>query len=100
LSTITNSGYEILQYSLCEGWINNLYDGSDSPYVFTSLEEAIAELQEEFDDWQTEIETGYRDEEAGYDISDFQIVCNKSGIAYELDLVAGEVMVIHGTTNN
>lgn len=100
MSTITNSGYEILQYSLCEGWINNLYDGSDSPYVFTSIEDAIAELQEEFDDWQTEIEAGERDEEDGYDISTFQIVCNKTRVAYELDLVAGKVVVISGTTNN
>ena len=100
MSTITNNGFEILQFSLCEGWINNLYDGNDDPYVFTSIEEAIAELQEEFDDWQAEIEGGDRDEEDGYDISTFQIICNKTGIAYELDLVAGKVVVIHGTTNN
>ena len=93
-------GFEILQFSLCEGWINNLYDGNDNPYGFSSVEEAIAELQEEFDDWQTEIQTGERDEEDGYDISAFQIVCNKTGVAYELDLVAGKVVVIHGTTNN
>ncbi|MDP3111625.1 MAG: hypothetical protein Q8M71_05945 [Thermodesulfovibrionales bacterium] len=100
MSTITNSGYEILQYSMCEGWINNLYDGSDSPYVFTSIEEAIAELQEEFDNWQIEIEAGERDKEDEYDISTFQIVCNKTRVIYELDLVAGKVVVIHGTTNN
>ena len=68
---IRKSGYEILQYSLCEGWINNLYDGGDCPYVFSSIEEAVAELQEEFDDWQAEIEAGDRDEEDGYDIATF-----------------------------
>jgi hypothetical protein len=47
---IRKSGYEILQYSLFEGWINNLYDGGDCPYVFSSIEEAVAELQEKFDD--------------------------------------------------
>ena len=100
MSTITNSGYEILQFSLCEGWVNNLYDGNDSPYVFSTIEEAIAELKEEFDDWQTEIEVGDRDEEDGYDISTFQIVYNETGVAYELDLVAGKVVVINGITNN
>ena len=91
---------EILQFSLCEGWINNLYDVNDNPYVFSTVEEATAELQEEFDDWQAEIEIGERDEEDGYDILNFQIVCNKTGVAYELDLVAGKVVAIYGTTNN
>lgn len=97
---MVNSGYEILQYSLCEGWINNLYDASDSPYVFPSLEKAISELQGEFDDWQAEIEAGERGEEDGYDISTFQIVCNETADAYELDLIEGKVVVNHGTTNN
>ena len=98
---MNNNGFEILQFSLCEGWINNLYDGNDNPYVFSTVEEAIAELQEEFDDWQSEIKNGDRDEEDGYDISTFQIVSNKTGVAYELDLVAaGKVVVIHRTTNN
>jgi hypothetical protein len=57
-------------------------------------------LQEEFDDWQAEIETGERDKEDGYDISIFQIVCKKTCITYELALVKGKVVVIHGTTNN
>ena len=92
--------FEILQYSVCEGWINNLYDGNDSPSVFNTLDEAIAELQEEFDDWQAEIEIGESDEEDGYDILNFQIVCNKTGVTYELDLVAGKVIAIYGTTNN
>jgi hypothetical protein len=95
-----NNGFEILQFSLCEGWINNLYDGGDSPYVFTTIEEAIAELQEEFDDWQAEIEAVDRDEGERFDIATFQIICNKTGVAYELDLVAGKVVVIYGTTNN
>jgi hypothetical protein len=97
---LIKSGFEILQYSICEGWINNLYDGNSCPYVFTTIEEAIEELQEEFDDWQTEIEVGDRDEEDAYDISTFQIICNKSGVAYELDLVVGKVVVIQGTTNH
>lgn len=100
MTTITSSGYEILQFSLCEGWVNNLYDGNDKPYVFSMIEEAVAELQEEFDDWQAEIATGERDEEDGYDIATFQITCNITGAAYELDIVAGKVVVIHGSRNN
>lgn len=97
---MASTGFEILQYSICEGWVNNLFDGNDNPYVFSTIEEAIAELQEEFDDWLVEIEIGDRTEEDGYDISTFQIICDKTGIAYGLDLIAGKVVVIHGTTNN
>ena|GEM_PF-2426728 len=96
MSTITNSGFEILQFSLCEGWVNNLYDGGDCPYVFSSIEDAVAELQEEFDDWQAEIEAGDRDEEDGYDISTFQIIYSATGVVYELDLIGGRVIVFSG----
>lgn len=84
-----------MQYSLCEGWINNLYDGNDSPYVFTSIEEAVAELQEEFNDWQTEIGAGEREKDDGYDICSFQIICNTTGVVYKLDLIEGTVVVSH-----
>lgn len=97
---MASTGFEILQYSNCEGWVNNLFDGNDNPYVFSTIEEAVAELQEEFDDWLVEIEIGDRTEEDGYDISTFQIICDKTGIAYELDLVAGKVVVVQGTTDN
>lgn len=93
---IRKSGYEILQYSLCEGWINNLYDSSDCPYVFATIEEAVAELQEEFDDWQTEIDIGDRDKEEEYDIRSFQIICNATGVRHELDLIDGKVTVSCG----
>ena len=90
------SGYEIFQYSLCEGWVNNLYDGNDNPYVFTTLEEAIAELQEEFNEWQAEIEAGERGEDDGYDICTFQIICNATCVVYGLHLIEGKVIVSHG----
>lgn len=80
--------------------MNNLFDCNNKPYSFNALEDAVSELQEEFDDWQTEIETGEREEEDGYGISTFQIVCNEISIIYELALVAGKVVLIHGTTNN
>jgi hypothetical protein len=96
MKTIKNNKYEVLQFSLCEGWVNNLYDGNDGPYVFTSIEEAIAELQEEFNDWQAEIEAGERGKDDGYDIRTFQIINNATGVVYELDLIEGNVIVSQG----
>jgi hypothetical protein len=98
MSIFLKTGYEIMQYSICDGWINNLYDGNNDPYVFSSLEEAIAELQEEFDDWQAEIENGDRDEDERYDISSFEIVCNTTGLVYALDIVDRKVIVAHAHT--
>jgi hypothetical protein len=53
-------------------------------------------LQDEFNDWQTEIKAGERDKDAGYDICTFQIICNTTGVVYELDLIEGIVVVSHG----
>jgi len=95
-----NSGYEILQYSLCDGWVNNLLDGEKNPYVFATLEEAIAELQEEFDDWNAEIQAGDRAKDDGYDICAFQIKCAATGIVYALDLIEGKVAVSPAQTSS
>ena len=92
---ILKNEYEIMQYSLCDGWINNLYDGNDDPYVFSTLEEAIAELQEEFNDWQAAMENGDRGEDDGYDVSNFQIVSNPTGVLYALDLIDGKIIITH-----
>lgn len=93
---IRKNGYEILQYSLCEGWVNNLYDGSNCPYIFETLEAAVKELQEEFADWQAEINAGDREKDEGYDINEFQILCNSTGVMYILDLIDGKVIATDG----
>lgn len=87
------NGYEILQYSHCEGWVNNLYDENKNTYVFATIEQAIAELQEEFDDWNAEIKAGERDKADHYDITTFQIKCIETGKVYALDLIGGKVIV-------
>ena len=88
-----NKGFEILQYSVCDGWVNNLLDGENNPYVFANLAEAVAELQEEFDDWTAEIQAGDRAKDDGYDISTFQIKCATTGTLYALDLINGKVLI-------
>lgn len=92
-----SKGFEILQYSICDGWINNLLEGEKNPYVFATLGEAVAELQEEFHDWNAEIKAGERDEEDGFDIATFQIKCGETGMMYALDLIDGKVVVGEAT---
>src|SRR3989338_1127046 len=86
-------GYEILQFSLCEGWVNNLCDGNDELFFFARLEDALTELQEEFDDWAAEISVGERREDEGFDIGEFHIMCAETDKVYELDLNDGKVIV-------
>lgn len=95
-----NIGYEILHYSVCDGWVNNLLDGEKNPYVFATLAEAVAELQVEFDDWTAEIQAGDRDEDDGYDISTFQIKCAATSVLHELDLSEGKVVVSPAQTSS
>ena len=97
---IRKSGYEILQYSLCEGWVNNLYIDSDTPYVFATLEEAVCDLQDEFDDWQAEVINGLRGEDEDYEIEAFRIIDNNTGIVYELDLIEQQIVIVGGQANN
>lgn len=88
-----NRGYEILQYSVCDGWVNNLLDGEDKPCVFATLEETIAELQGEFDDWNAEMKSGERDADDGYDIGAFQIKCAATGALHSLDLEGRRIVL-------
>lgn len=88
-----NTGYEILQYSLCDGWVNNLLDGDGKPCVFATLEEAVVELQGEFDDWNAETRSGERDAGDGYDIGAFRIKCASTGALHALDLEGRRIVL-------
>jgi len=95
---MAHNGYEILQFSVCDGWINNLYDEKNKPCVFATLEDAIAELQDEFDEWHAEIKAGERGKDEGYDICTFQVKCIATSVVYALDLIEGKVLVCHEFT--
>lgn len=41
--------FELLHYVWLEGFLNNLLDESDRPAVFNSVEEALGDLQGDFD---------------------------------------------------
>ena len=72
------SSYEVQHYTLCDGWVNTwtISDGNhDSvPHVFATREEAQAELDEFLRDIQSEIASGDRAPDEGYDASEFRIV--------------------------
>lgn len=70
--------YEVQLYTLCQGWINTWSIVDDNrisePHLFESIEDAQAELDEFFEDIQSEIDCGDRQADEGHDREDFRIV--------------------------
>ncbi|MAJ64469.1 MAG: hypothetical protein CL557_12710 [Alphaproteobacteria bacterium] len=70
--------YEVQHYTFCDGWVNTWRvcnaDGTDEPQTFATIEEAQAEIDEFLADIEAEIAAGERDEDQGYDASEFCIV--------------------------
>ena len=74
--------YEVQTWTLCDGWINtwsiieeagdNIF--TDIPETFPTREEAQQGLNEFLFDIQSEIDTGQRSADEGYDAEDFRIV--------------------------
>jgi|CXWL01.1.fsa_nt_gi hypothetical protein len=74
--------YEVQTWTLCDGWINtwsiieeagdNIF--TDIPETFPTREEAQQALDEFLSDIQSEIDTGQRSADEGYDAEDFRIV--------------------------
>lgn len=70
--------YEVQQYTFCEGWVNTWTicenDQIASPEYFDSYAEAQAELDNFFAEIASEIASGERPRDNGYDREDFRIV--------------------------
>ncbi|MHB8281283.1 MAG: hypothetical protein ACYDDE_00595 [bacterium] len=75
--------FEVLTYSLADGWSNNWTTFSDNPDIddekpemFETREEAETSILDEIADTKEAIERGDMDEGAALSISDFKIVEN------------------------
>lgn len=70
--------YEVQHYTLCQGWVNNwtIWDdeNGERPQTFNTVDEAQAELDEFFNDINTEILNGERGVDESYDHDEFMIV--------------------------
>ena len=70
--------YEVQTYTLCDGFVNTWSTedaaGNTIPSTFDTREAAQAEIDEFFDDIESEIAAGERGADEGYDRDDFQIV--------------------------
>ena len=76
--------YEVLTWSLCDGWSNTWTTWSDEnpdeiPEVFETIEEAEEAIKEEIEAAECSIKKGYMDEGARQTRGDFKIA--EAGIA-------------------
>ncbi len=69
--------YEVLTYTLCDGWVNcwtvTEDNGEEVPDTFDSYEDAEAEVLEFLSDIEDEIKNGERSKDEGYSSEDFRI---------------------------
>ena len=88
----TSHGFELLTYIWCEGFCDYVFDEQDRPFVFDSIEEAVAELQEDFDIWTQQLRDGER--EYSFEPGEFRIRCVETNERYELELWNGKLRLV------
>lgn len=64
--------YQVLHYSLCDGWTNTWTLG-DEPMTFATAEEAQAEIDEFLADIQADIDCGDRDPDDNFSRDEFMV---------------------------
>ena len=69
--------WAVEHYTICDGWANTWSvedtDGNTKQHVFDSREDAQSELDEFFEDIESEIATGARSADEGYERAEFRI---------------------------
>ena len=72
------STYEVQIKTLCEGWVNTWTtsdsDGNDAPRMFATKTDAQAGLDEFLNDVRSQIASGERNQDEGYEHEQFRIV--------------------------
>jgi len=92
--SISHYHFELLHYVWLEGFTNNLLDAFDEPVVFNSIEEALEDLQDDFDTWTEEIRKGEREREEAFDPKEFSVRCVETDAHCELKLANGKLILI------
>lgn len=86
--------FELLHYVWLEGFLNNLLDESDRPVVFDSVEEALEDLQGDFDTWADEIRRGERDREEAFDPEELSMRCVETDARCGFLLVGRKLVLV------
>lgn len=89
--------YEVQQSTLCEGWINNWSDGDGIYDTYETKEEAQKEIDDFFEEIQSQIDTGEREADNGYERDEYRVAeitydaAIKRDVVWEIYTSAGQV---------
>lgn len=89
-------GFELLNYVWLEGYCAYILDAKDQSYRFDSIEEALSELQEDFDTWASEIRRDERED--GYEPEEFMIRCIETREVCSVQIIAEKLRLVSPDT--
>src|SRR5690242_6978762 len=70
---LQNHRFEVLLYTFFDSWTGFAYDDYDVPVHFDTVQDALEDLQEAFDIWQSQIDEGERMPDQGFSPDEFAI---------------------------
>lgn len=90
--------FEVLVYSWCDGFENSWVDDEGTPIVFDNIEDAVNDLQQDFDILAEQVRSGKREPDAIFGEEEFMIRCVNTGTQCKIALALGAVFLIsdHG----
>jgi hypothetical protein len=84
-------GFEVLLYTFFDGWTSFAYDENDDSVTFSTVQEALRDLQSAFDIWEAQIKDGERGIGDSYLPSDFAIRSTATNERCGLALDGGQI---------
>jgi hypothetical protein len=84
----------ILSFAACEGYESYYLDEFGVPVLYDSVEDALADLQEEFDRWADEVRSGERDPEDGFSEEEFLVSCANTGTNCRVANIHGTIFLV------
>ena len=91
--SVSGYSFELLNHVWLEGDCPYYFDGDGHPLRFPSLEDALAELQDDFDTWAREMEDGEREPDCGFSPEEFEIRCVETDERFGVDLTDGKLRI-------
>lgn len=86
--------FEVLSYTWCDGFINSYLDDDESTVIFDCIEEAMEDLQHDFDIWSDQVRSGERAPETVFEDKEFLVRCVNTEMECKVQLVLGTLFLV------
>src|SRR3990167_9196907 len=85
--------FEVLTYAWCDGFANSYLNEADLPVTFDCIEDALEDLQDDFDIWANQVRSGERDPDNIFCDDEYLIRCIDTGSGCKVKLVLGTLFL-------